>query len=71
MSRTSFETIIYPLKQEAIERKVISDKGGHYDWKDSQSKHLSERGFLGMSPTMAAQLGEVCVETQGNYLEGD
>ena len=28
---------------------------------DIQAKHLSERDFLGMFPTMAALLGEVCM----------
>jgi Transposase. len=48
-----------PQTQEAIERKAISDKRGYYDCNDSWAKHHSERGFLGMFPTMTAPLGEV------------
>ena len=43
--------LVVPQTQEAIERKAISDK---------RAKHHSERGFLGMFPTMAALVGEVC-----------
>ena len=59
-SDDSLRLLAVPQTQEAIERKVISDKRGHYDCNNSQAKHHSEIGFLGIFPTMAAPLGEVC-----------
>lgn len=49
-----------PQTQEAIERNTIWDKREHYGSNDGRAKHHSERSFLGMLPTMAAPLGEVC-----------
>ena len=46
-----------PQTLEAIGRQAIADKRGHYDCNDSRAKHHSERGFLGMFPTMAVLLG--------------
>jgi hypothetical protein len=55
----SLRLLVVPKTQETIERKAISDKRGHNS-NDSRAKHHSERGFLGMSPTMAVPLGKVC-----------
>ena len=55
-----WQLLVVPQTQEAIERKAISDKGGHYDCNNNQAKHHSERCFLRMFPIMVALLGEVC-----------
>ena len=52
----SLRLLAVPQTQEAIERKAISDKRGHYDCNDSRAKHHSEIGFLGMFPTLQGEV---------------
>ena len=57
---------LFPKLKGPLKGKRFQTRG-HYDCNDSQAKHHSERGFLGMFPTMA----EKCVESQADYFEGD
>ena len=56
--------------QEAIERNAISDKRGHYGSKDSRAKLIPKEAFSACFQQWRHRW-EKCVESQGNYFEGD